>query len=87
LCNKNFQNSLRHSDKVVLDCRYKLTDVYDSSNLNLIKEHDVTVVSYAHSQRDSSNELQLVEVFETLDGEDSMGTTMTAVIEKANISI
>ena len=30
-------------------------DVYDSSNLNRVKEHETIAVSFGYAQRDSSN--------------------------------
>ena len=46
----------------------KLTNVYDPLNLNHVKGHEAISVSYAHIKRDSSNTMQLLEVFATLDG-------------------
>ena len=83
-CFKNFQNSLLQSNKVVLDSEAKFKDVYDSSNLNRIKELEVIAFSYANAQRESSNTMQLVEVFETSGGKDCMGAGMTALIKTEN---
>ena len=52
-----------------------------------IKEHEAITVSFAHGKRDSSNTMQLVEVFETLDGGDCACAAMVALIRKDNNSI
>ena len=84
---KNFQNSLLQRDKVALDCEEKLRDVSDTTKLNRIKELETIVVIYDHAQRETFNVNQLVEVVDTLGGEDCMCTTMSAVVKTKSHSI
>ena len=79
------QSSFLEIYKINLDCEAKLIDVYYPSNLNRVREHEAIAVSYAHAQRNSSNTMQLVEVFKKLNGEDCMSTTM--IIKTAHKSI
>ena len=76
---KNCQNLILQIDKVDLDRECLLTDVSHSSILNRFKEHKTITDSYAHVQRDSSNTLQFVEVFEALAAKDCMSAAMTAL--------
>ena len=62
-------------------------DVCDSSNLNRFKEHEAIVVAFAHGQRDSSNTMQLVDVFETLGEVECIGADVVIPIKTANALI
>ena len=48
LRSKNFQNLLLDSEKVELDIKANLADLYDPSNSSRVKEHETIAVSYTH---------------------------------------
>ena len=52
--------------------------MYDPLNSNGVKEHEAVAISYAHAQRNASNTVKLVEVFEKLGEEDCSATAKDA---------
>ena len=62
-------------------------DVYNPSNLNRVTEYKVIAISFAHVQRDASNIMQLVDVVETLGGEDCVSLDIIALNKSADKSV
>ena len=60
---------------------------WNPSNLNRVKEHEATAVSYTHAQSDSSNTMQLIEAFETLSEEECVGAAMVALNKSLKLLI